>query len=85
MSCYGSALAFVALVAVFAWFDTPEPKSELPVSALAVTYLILTSPITGALIGLGTGDLFGHRWIGAAVGFVALPVSILLALNAIYF
>jgi hypothetical protein len=81
--CYGLALAWVCLLPTVPWFlpehDPDIHEFPLPAWFAVAIWLILTSPIPGALIGLGTGNLYGNRWGGAAIGF-AIPAFILFGL-----
>ena len=79
--CYGLALLFV----VGPWFfpEAPEvPERDMRWVGV-VLWVLIASPISGALIGMGTGNLYGRRWLGAIIGFAA-PIIILLALRAIW-
>ncbi len=66
IACYGSALAWVALCVISSRL-APAPLDMTRTDSVLIG-LFLTLPIPGALIGLGTGRLYNHRWRGAIIG-----------------
>jgi hypothetical protein len=86
--CYGVAFAWVAFWPIIIWYSPesldPNVHEILPNGLQLALWLILTSPIPGALVGAGIGNLYGQRWQGALIGFVA-PIVILLALRKVVF
>ena len=59
IACYGVALLFVA------------EGLWCPPGVVGDLWTLITCPVSGAMIGVGTGDLYGRRWLGAMIGFAS--------------
>ncbi len=70
--CGGLVAGWLVLSPILFWrlLDSDEPDVWwLPVLLEVVFWLLATSPVPDALIGAGIGNLYGHRWRGALIGF----------------
>ena len=72
-TCYGLAVLFVA------------EGLSCPPGVGGDLWTLIVCPVSGAMIGVGTGELYGRRWLGAMIGFASgLLIQPVIPFSGIY-
>ena len=76
LACYASVLAWVAFSLVLSWFS-PEGLDLRGRFTGGILILFFTLPVSGMVIGLGTGALLSRGGYGARGAILGLTLGIL--------